>query len=499
MNIAVLIGISQYFSASDLPGCDFDVDNMKRLLDATRKYEDILVIKKETNANNVKESLRTFFSKYQKQTDIDEAFIYFSGHGTYVNDALLCCTDFDANRPSSTSISNSELDDLLRSVNPGVAVKVIDACQSGSQYIKDPEASFEKAFRTSTLKAFICMTSSHLDQSSYASSTESFFTTKWIDAALVKPGGTVLYRDIQAEIADAFVSNQDQTPFFVTQGTGLEAFSTITQEMKSLLSHRKKAPITEAPEQNLVSVLEAEIQKRDSLYVSKDIVFEVLNLSRAELEISTISDPVISKFFDRTISIDPKLAAIPKIKDVANYAEDQGWVKKYFVHVKQESYQTRVLKEPLKMLAGLNMFSKIHDDSEYSTVTRLRPTSIESTEVLPFEVVVITYSSRHRSIPGFQTVIGLVHSLTEVVILSAVTKIIPSGWDSATHDISGLKWKFYNSTWREVVENPFVIWRSSVEECENEIRKFMTSILPDSETTDDSKTKEKAKITHQMT
>jgi hypothetical protein len=90
--------------------------------------------------------LRSFFSKYQTGGNIDETLIYFSGHGVYQNDALLCCTDFDINRPATTSISNSELDDLLRSVKPNVAVKVIDACQSGSPYITWLSLIFRRHF-----------------------------------------------------------------------------------------------------------------------------------------------------------------------------------------------------------------------------------------------------------------------------------------------------------------------------------------------------------------
>ena len=164
MNIAIIVGVSKYKSEGQLPACTLDAENMRQLLVATKKYDDVQCINDKTDAAQVKDQLRAFFAKYQDSSNISEALIYFSGHGVYQNDALLCCSDFDINRPATTSVSNSELDDLLRSVKPGVAVKIIDACQSGSPYIKDASAGFEKALGASELKSFICMASSRQDQ-----------------------------------------------------------------------------------------------------------------------------------------------------------------------------------------------------------------------------------------------------------------------------------------------------------------------------------------------
>jgi hypothetical protein len=254
MNIAILIGISTYKIAAPLPACVADVKHMRRVLQATKKYENICCLTEQTNSGFLKDALRGFFAEYQTQNAprVNEVFIYFSGHGIYHTDALLCCSDFDPARPATTAISNEELDDLLRSVSPEVAVKIIDACQSGSPYIKDASAGFEKALmRTSRLKSFICMASSRLDQSSYATAEASAFTTKWIDAALYKNDGMVLYRDIQASLADAFVNTPEQTPFFVNQGTGLEQFSTVTEEMRLLATKRCKGLVVAPLEDDL--------------------------------------------------------------------------------------------------------------------------------------------------------------------------------------------------------------------------------------------------------
>lgn len=190
----MLIGVSEYKAAGRLPASSADVSQLHRLLLATKKYADIHCITSGTDATPLKEALRNFFGRYQNVGPIKEALVYFSGHGLYHADALLLCSDFDPKRPASTSITNTEIDDLLRSVAPDVAVKIIDACQSGSPYIKDATAGFAKALQESRLKSFICMASSQTDQSSYATAECSAFTDRLIDAALFKTEGTVIFR-----------------------------------------------------------------------------------------------------------------------------------------------------------------------------------------------------------------------------------------------------------------------------------------------------------------
>ena len=114
MNIAVVIGVSEYKLAAQLPACLSDVAQMNHLLLATSKYDDICCITSGTEATPLKEALRKFFGKYHNSDSLmEEALVYFSGHGVYHNDVLLCCSDFDPNRPASTSISNEEIDDTV--------------------------------------------------------------------------------------------------------------------------------------------------------------------------------------------------------------------------------------------------------------------------------------------------------------------------------------------------------------------------------------------------
>ena len=127
MNIAFVVGISKYERASALPACENDARRMGELLIATGKYDEVLCVQgHNTSANDVKTNLRRLVQRH-RGSRIDEAFIYFSGHGTFVGEAYLCCSDFNAACPAGTSLSNGEIDELLRGLAPEVAVKVLDA------------------------------------------------------------------------------------------------------------------------------------------------------------------------------------------------------------------------------------------------------------------------------------------------------------------------------------------------------------------------------------
>ena len=487
MNIAILIGVSKYGSESPLPACSLDAESMRRLLFATRKYDDIQLINDLTSASQVKDTLRQFFAKYQGVTGVEEALIYFSGHGVYHNDALLCCSDFDSNRPATTSISNSELDDLLRSIKPNVAVKIIDACQSGSPYIKDASAGFEKALSKSQLNSFICMASSRQDQSSYASASESYFTAKWIEAATEKSDGQVLYRDIQAALADAFASDPDQTPFFVSQGTGLEVFSAVTEEMKAYRGARVKSLTTEKPDTAIAISIDEQIRELDRQFVPHAHALQAAESSKAALDAKGIQDKVVSRFYVKSVNTDSKLILIPKSREVAKFAEEQSWSKRYFCKVNQEQYKTRVLKDPLNALTSFakRTFAR-YDDEDYVVETRSRPGSLEVTEPLPLEVAEISFTSTHPSLPAFVVYVGIVHSLIEVMVLSATVRLVQKGWDSRAPELSQVQWRYQIYPWTTVVQEPSILWTESQDRGETDVRAYLESLLPKTEASNEA-------------
>jgi hypothetical protein len=375
-------------------------------------------------------------------------------------------------------VSNDELDDLLRSLEPDIAVKILDACQSGSQYIKDTTPAFEKALRGSRLKSFICMASSKTDQSSYATADCSFFTHRFIEAALSRTEGTVFYRDIQAALADSFASTPEQTPFFVTQGTGLEVFAPVTPDMRALKAERHAGQIPAQPEDTLAAAVGAQVQKLDTLYVSPERASQAVEHARNNLERAALSVPLVAQFYQKSVSFEGTLATLPAGAELAKFADDQGWAKSYFLDVAYEAVKVRVPKD--LTLSWRRMFYQDEaGDVEYVTKTIQKPVRLVATQMLPLHVAQIRFEPKgHPSLKSYVLYLGLAHSLVDVLVLSAVTRLIEKGWTDRSVDLSNLKWQYRSFRWKEVTDRPDLVWEEALARAQSAIQSYLEGLVP---------------------
>lgn len=463
MNLALLIGIDTYDRLPALPACANDLAIMHQTLKATNKYHHIELIA-NASAENAKEKLRNFFVSHNNASSIEEIFVYFSGHGAFQDDALFCCADFDAKRAATTSISNAELDDLLRSASPKVAVKVIDACQSGAPYIKDVDNGFLKSIKTSRLSSFICMASSQHDQYSYASNLTSHFTAAWVDAALSKTTGSILYRDIQASLADTFSSSPGQTPFFVNQGSALEIFSMVTEEMVSLHAVRSSNP-EQKSEKSISEILRQQISKNDSQFVEFEKVADTLYKSMQLLNEAGIQDALVSEFYKKSVNSDLKLNGLPRARSFAEFGSNQGWAKKYFIDIHEETYNA---PNPLSVLG--------FGSTREHTIEKTRPAYILSTEALPVEAIEIALNANNPSLPSYRTYIGVIHSNIEAMILTATASLTQKGWDKKILERSEIEWEYSSITWRAIIIEPALLWERGLKQATDIIRANLENL-----------------------
>jgi hypothetical protein len=241
MNLAVIVSVSDYQHAAALPGCRLDGQYMHQLLELTGKYDDILVLDQNPSTADIRAAMQDWVQRHHSQL-VDEVFWYYSGHGLYCGDARYCGSEYSPQLPESTSMSNQEVDHLLRLVRPRVVVKVIDACQSGAPYIKGPAPAFHQALERSRLESFISMCSCTREQSSYAWRFGSEFTLAWLDAVLQRKSGLVSYRQIEQHLIQHFQKRSDQTPFFVKQGIGQEVFCRINPEIQAMAHTLNTSP-----------------------------------------------------------------------------------------------------------------------------------------------------------------------------------------------------------------------------------------------------------------
>ena len=250
--IAIIIGVSSYARQQNLPACSNDAELIRTALNYSKEYEDVLFLAgKETNSDDVKHQLTQFVEKHKARDDLDEVFFFYSGHGQFFDDEFYYIfSDFDESRRNRTSLKNSELDGYLRTLGPNLAIKIVDACNAGVQYVKDVgglSAIIEKGTKEQGLKKVYFLFSSLLDQSSFADSAVSHYTRSFIEALFTNSRPEIRYRDIVDQISDQFLNNKDQKPFFVIQADNTEIFGSFQDKEKSEIRSRLEAITSVAP------------------------------------------------------------------------------------------------------------------------------------------------------------------------------------------------------------------------------------------------------------
>ena len=191
-NYAIILGVSEYINADNLPACKNDVNRMFEILNATEKYQILLIDEKHKKQEIIKE-VEDYFNANNAEEEIGEIFFYFSGHGYQDKDDLhFILRETELDKINATSFNNAELDDIVRKKNPRLYVKIIDACQSGFAYIKSLNYENKVVFPQKEsdiniekkLENCIFMYSSKKDESSIANEEYSIFTQAFINAVL---------------------------------------------------------------------------------------------------------------------------------------------------------------------------------------------------------------------------------------------------------------------------------------------------------------------------
>jgi hypothetical protein len=241
--IAIVIGVSTFVSQPSLPACANDAEIMRLILERSQSYEEILTLTApdQTHSEYVKSQVSSFVSRHKGRVDLEEMLFYFSGHGIYRDgEFFYVLSDFEDARRNKTALKNSELDEYFRTLHPDLAVKVVDACNSGVQYVKDVDnlsGIIRKDLQHSFKKVYF-MFSSFLDQKSFADATLSDFTKYFVEAIAMHGLDEIRYRDIIDHLADRFEDNTEQKPFFVMQADSTEVFGLFDTGAKTDLKAR---------------------------------------------------------------------------------------------------------------------------------------------------------------------------------------------------------------------------------------------------------------------
>lgn len=444
MKIAIVIGVSEYDNLNNLYACKNDANLMNILLESTNEYNEILLINEETNSVNIKEKLFSYIKAKNeelksKNINLEEVLFYYSGHGTYRDEEFYYTTsDFDINKLRTTSIENSELDDALRSLNPKLTIKIVDACESGTRYIKNTDDINFKYLDNTKGKFNDCyfLYSSHSDQNSIAGKVLSYFTQVFIESIINRDCGKIRYRDIADYISDKFEElNIKQKPYYVNQSSNTEQFCNITESLKNNLEEFINKISIEADEHlgkendddNKENKSLIDIIKQDAQNYCEDIdeVNYILNEIRLKFELIDLSYNKLDLLYKPNIVVSQEsLNEIKNIESVANSINQKEC--DYFV---KYNYEERQFKKKVLNKWAISPFIPEKDKYTYETITKTVICGYRITErTIPYDSIYIEVNPILPNIYKYTCCLVYAFSRSKISIYYCINKCHESSW-----------------------------------------------------------------------
>lgn len=427
------MGVSNYQNASKLPPCNNDLQLMTEIVKASGDFDDWLLLGNSPLSIHAKDQISNFIRKYQNDK-IKEIFFYYTGHGIrYSDDFLFLFADFNRSKLEQTALRNSELDSMIKSLNPELAVKVVDACHAGTEYIKsdqDLKIILEKSLQNGFKKTYFLFSSS-ANQTSIALPDFSIFTKSFATAILNHPGKQVRYRDIMAYISDDNSVFQYQTPLFIQQANNTEVFCSVSVDLinaikskifiqdDGLNTHSNDKPIEATFEDRLI----ASVKEK-----SKDYCTEEEAKSSLSKFVQFIQEYNWGNVISSLYEIEPKLTN--DFSNVTGMSAIGKWLSGndnlYFAEVLyvKEAYETKerfeVEKEPGAIDHSFPRLFGTTRTIEYKPVTRYREViaGIKHTAPSPCCSIDIHLCPKEESLSWYRVFVVYIFSKSDLAIFA---------------------------------------------------------------------------------
>jgi len=437
MNLAIILSVSKYkIPGNDLPASKNDGEIINSILTTSAKYDHILYIKDNQSSIEVKDQLDDFFTKYRGQ-EINEFFFYYSGHGDFSNDKFYyLLSDYDEKKKNQTTIQNEYFDDLIRSLEPELVVKVVDACQSGARYIKDFDI-LPKYFNESKsgFKNCYFMFSSLSSQYSYQDDNLSFFTKSFIEAIKVHTKEEISFKNIIEYISDEFENIGDQTPFYVIQAQMTEKFCKYNSELRAYLNKLLIEELGLQSEEKKISILDL-VTANAKEYVDKKGAIKSMEFCQKEFVKINI-DKEINELYDFEVVFSFDHNSLEGSSSISNWLESKP--HDFFA-------------KPLITWDGEHVgYDVILEDSPYTSI-------------------VIEIISKYPNLKSYKCNISVLISKKEILFFYSILRYLESGWDNKEPDLEDIKWTFIRAKISEDAD-----MRLKIKNIFKDIEKFIRS------------------------
>jgi caspase domain-containing protein len=426
INLGVVIAVSDYATAlGPLPGCVQDGHAIARVLETSARFEEVLNIRDDTKSSSVKTKLVEFVNKY-KGKEIGDFVFYYTGHGDFIGDEFYyLLSDYEPKRRNQTALENAELDNLVRTLNPSLFVKIVDACHSGVSYIKSAEG-FREYLKSArgTFKNLYFMFSSQTDQSSYQTAELSFFTKRLIEAIYEHTAQIIRYKDLIDFVSDAFTGDVGQTPFFVIQADFTEPFcelsSTLKSELKQFITTTSALTPLPTGRRSLVELIKKDAESyctEEEAVANLDYLTETLQGIKLPDELGMLYD---FELFKEAKDVPPQSISIGR------WIKQNNGDKRYFVSLLYEPRTVTKLapRNPFAGLMGKN-------DEEYRTVTETvnEISGYRSTVPLPYSFMQLHAEPKFRNLNPAACFIVPIVSMTHLRVFRAFSFFDYAGWN----------------------------------------------------------------------
>lgn len=426
---------------------------MRALVDATDRFDSVHA-HTDVSADGLREILRAALPADNRH---NEVFFYFSGHGALVGtDLFYCGTDYDGKRPNATGLSQSELLDLLRAAAPETLIMVIDACFSGALLVKDVQPL--KPVLKEGLRNVLQFSSSMDNQTSMGGDHLSAFTRAFLEASVRKTEGAVYYADLVNIIRDDFLGNNDQTPFFVNQGTGREILVDDASKLSNLRS-RLKAEWTEFDEnQEDAGEEDAAGSEGGAVQILAPLTPKQL-LIEAEERMGTPEEAaeLTNELFDGL------LAALSE-SDFAEFFDTSTVEHSSYVESTTREFMIRVLSREMRLVrmvtAEIKRERKKPNPWESASLGILAAMGAEWTELFTLELncrleraqFKITLTPKYRTLQQLRLVISCAPSLERCYIFELITQHPRTDWNAFDDEGRELNRRWYKLDWNGSVD-----------------------------------------------
>lgn len=459
MNLAIIIGVSTYDHCDNLKACDNDIKVMNNVLLKLDKFDDICEIHDSPKAHDAKRQITEFVNKH-KGNQVQELVFYFTGHGArFDDDFFYVFSDFSEKRKEVTGLRNTELDGLIRNLAPELTVKVVDACFSGSTYVKgegDIKPILEKSAKQNELKNLYFLHSSSSDEESLATSEYSLFSLSFFKA-LTQNLGNIRHRDIMAYVADDMEQNGLPKPTFVVQADNTEIFGDISPELLQYINgvigvsaadgdddskHNREG---DADAKSFLQLVRA---KSDEEYCTQEEGISNIKLLVDGIQDNAWASEITDVFTVEYMELEYN---IPNEIEIGRWLKKNG-AEKYFVipTYKTETFSKQeyipIPRKPLsKAYAGLigsiafgSLFGINHDEEVDYKLEKVEKTreilnGIEFTTSTPVKAFQVRFKPMFNSVENYVLTVVPVFSRKYLEVFSSIEVLSYTGWDSVSN------------------------------------------------------------------